>query len=132
MARTAAGCDAGRHRDHAALGTAVAHERVEVGRFRGFKRRDPALGSGREVTQTVENHQGELGVCFQRQFRVELVQVHAPISNLISKTITVCCRGNRRRAGQRRRILLASKSDRQWELNGWRQLADLTSNASGR
>ncbi len=77
MPRPAAGRDAGRGGNHAAL-RGVFAQRVEVRRGRGFQRRQVKLLRGGDVAEAVEHDQREFGFGFQCQFGIKRVQIHAP------------------------------------------------------
>jgi hypothetical protein len=92
MAGAAAGRDAGRDGDHAALRAAGLHERVEVRRGGGFERRHVAGGGGGDVAEAVEHDEGELRARLDGERGVEFVEFHGPVS--VQKTAF------RRRVGQ--------------------------------
>ena len=75
MAGAAAGGDAGRGGNHAAL-RGILRELVEVRRRGGFERREVILFLRRDVAETVEDDQRELGFGLQCQFRIKCVQIH--------------------------------------------------------
>ena len=78
MTRTAAGRDAGRGGNHAALRGILAQP-VEVWRGGGFQRGEKILFPRGNVTEAVEHDQREFGVGFQRQFGIKRIQIHPPI-----------------------------------------------------
>ena len=78
MPRPAAGRDAGRGGNHAALRGILA-QLVEVRRGGGFQRRQIKLLLRGQVAEAVEHDQHELGASgFQCQFGIKRVQIHAP------------------------------------------------------
>ncbi len=70
MARAAAGRDAGRDGNHAAL-RGIFRDRVEVRRVRGFQRREIMLFLGRDVAKTVKHDEDVLCFGFKCQLRVK-------------------------------------------------------------
>jgi hypothetical protein len=76
MARPAAGRDAGRDGNHAAL-RGIFRDLVEVGRRRGFERREIILLLRRDVAEAVEHDEHELGFGLESQFGIKRVQIHA-------------------------------------------------------
>ena len=77
MPGSAAGCDAGRSGNHAALRGILA-ELVEVRRGGGLQRGQVQLLFRGDVAEAVEHHQHQLGLGFQGQFGIKRVQIHAP------------------------------------------------------
>ena len=79
MPRPAAGRDAGRDGNHAAL-RGILRERVEIRRGGGFERREIILFAGGDVAEAVEHDQHELGFGLERQFGIKSVQIHVKSS----------------------------------------------------
>ena len=73
--RTAARSDARCHGNHPAL-RRVLRQGVQVRRVRSFKRGAGIRSASRDVTQSIEDDERELGVGFDEQFGVEGVEVH--------------------------------------------------------
>ena len=73
--RPAAGSDSRRHRYHAPL-RSLFGETVEIGGVGGFQRRQEALLLGGDVAQAIQDDQCQLGVRFNRQFRIKLIKAH--------------------------------------------------------
>ena len=67
--RAAAGRDAGRDGNHAAL-RGILGERVEIRRRRGFERRQKILLRRGDVAEAVEDDERELGFGFEREFGI--------------------------------------------------------------
>ena len=78
MSRPAAGRDAGRNGNHAAL-RRVFCQRIQVRRDGGLQRREIILFLRGDVAQAVEHDQREFGFGFQCQFGIKRVQIHAGI-----------------------------------------------------
>ena len=70
MAGAAAGREAGRNGNHAAL-RGILRKLVEVGRVRGFERREIAGFLRRNVAESVENNQRVLGFGFKGQLGIK-------------------------------------------------------------
>ena len=67
VARPAAGGDAGSDGDHAAL-RAEFGQGVKIGGRGRLQRREKTLFFGRQIAQTVQDYEGQFGVCFDCQF----------------------------------------------------------------
>jgi hypothetical protein len=75
VAGAAAGRDAGRDRNHAALG-GIFGERVHVWSRCGFKRSEVVLVARSDVTEAVKDEKHEFGIRLQCQFGIESIKIH--------------------------------------------------------
>ena len=84
MPRPAARRDARRHRNHAPLRGPARDERVEIRRVCGFERRHLALTERGDVAEAIQHHERELGVRFESQFGIKIVEFHGSVSCSVS------------------------------------------------